>query len=177
MGHPEFKASNGWFEKFKKRLAINIRKISGEASAVDEEKLKEWQTTVLPAILAEYSPENTFNLDETGLFYELLPSKTLEFKSKFWFKNLYIAITESPIAGLKDSYKRCTLVPVVNESGTEKKLLAIGSAKNPRCFRSDQPIPVDYAASPNAWMTAEIFADFIRQWDEDLVIFYLFTIV
>lgn len=34
----------------------------------------------LPNILQAYSPDNIYNADETGIFYKMLPDKTMEFK-------------------------------------------------------------------------------------------------
>lgn len=34
----------------------------------------------LPNILQAYTPDNIYNADETGIFYKMLPDKTMEFK-------------------------------------------------------------------------------------------------
>ena len=34
----------------------------------------------LKTLLSEYNPNDIFNADETGLFFRLLPDKTLDFK-------------------------------------------------------------------------------------------------
>ena len=41
-----------------------------------------WKETVLPTILSNYEPRNTFNADEFGLFYQALPKKTLHLKGE-----------------------------------------------------------------------------------------------
>lgn len=41
--------------------------------------LTEWQTTVLQQEIARYHPDDVFNADETGLFWEMLPDKTYGF--------------------------------------------------------------------------------------------------
>jgi len=49
--------------------------------------------------------------------------------------------------------------------GDEKrKLLAIGKSKNPRCFKGIKNLPVDYTANSNAWMTKEIFTEWLTKW-------------
>ena len=62
-----FKASNGWLEKFKTRYKIKGMTVSGESGEVREETVESWKER-LPQILAGYSPEDILNLDETGKF-------------------------------------------------------------------------------------------------------------
>ena len=62
---------------------MKSRRLRGEAAAIDDVALTAWQDNVLRNILSQYRPENIFNVDETALFWELLPSKTLVFKGKF----------------------------------------------------------------------------------------------
>lgn len=78
-----FKASNHWMENFKDRHGIKFRTEQGEAAAVDQEVVATWQETVLKEALTKYSADDVFNADETGLFWKLMPNKTLAFKSKF----------------------------------------------------------------------------------------------
>lgn len=42
--------------------------------------MTEWQSR-LKCILDQYRPDDIYNADETGIFYRLLPDKTLEFKA------------------------------------------------------------------------------------------------
>ena len=35
----------------------------------------QWWNVVMRDILARYKPENVFNCDETGLFWQMLPGK------------------------------------------------------------------------------------------------------
>lgn len=69
LGDSEFTMSNGWLDRFKKRFNIRSKVISGEAGGVREEIVTSWQER-LPNILSGYSPENIFNKDETGQFFE-----------------------------------------------------------------------------------------------------------
>ena len=36
----------------------------------------------LPGLISQFKPEDVFNCDETGLFYQALPDKTLERKKQ-----------------------------------------------------------------------------------------------
>ena len=75
-----FKASNGWVEKFKTRYKISMT-VSGESGEVREETVESWKER-LPQILAGYSPEDILNMDETGKFYRALPNKSLSEAAK-----------------------------------------------------------------------------------------------
>src|ERR1044072_1514935 len=80
LGHPEFQASTGWLDKFKKRHGIIQKVISGESADVSETDCNRWRETVLKNILDIYDPKDIFNADETGLFFKCLPNKTLSFR-------------------------------------------------------------------------------------------------
>jgi hypothetical protein len=54
-----------------------------------------------------YAPRDIFNVDETGLFYNVLPNKTLCIKGK-------------KCHGEKQSKLRLTVLLFVNSDGTEK---------------------------------------------------------
>lgn len=81
LGDSEFTASNGWLDRFKKRFNIKSNVISGEAGGVREETVTSWQER-LPNILSGYSPENIFNMDETGQFFRAPLNRSLAEVSK-----------------------------------------------------------------------------------------------
>ena len=72
----DFKYSNGWLEKFKKRFGISIKTLAGEAESVDLE-LVERERTRLRKILDKFEAKNRFNMDDTALLYKLPANKTL----------------------------------------------------------------------------------------------------
>lgn len=75
-----FKASDGWLQNFKVRHDVKFRTEQGEAAAIDLEKVEDWRQEVLTDALSKYSADDVFNADETGLFWKLMPNKTLAFK-------------------------------------------------------------------------------------------------
>lgn len=75
-----FKASGGWLDKFKVRHSIVFKSNQGEAAEIDLEELENWQEEILREALSHYLADDIFNADETGLFWHLLPNKTLAFK-------------------------------------------------------------------------------------------------
>lgn len=126
------------------RNSITFKTVQGEEGAVDVGELTDWQTSVLRKELGKYEPKDVFNLDETGLFWKLLPNKTMAFKG------------ERCTAG-KKSKERLTVVVGANMDGSEKlPLLVIGKSAKPRCFKNAE-IPVDYKANSKAWMTSKLF--------------------
>jgi len=78
----DFKGSNGWLEKFRKRNNISFKSVCGEAASVDEEAVDNWKAKI-PEIIANYAECDIFNADETGLFYRVLHDKTMALKMRY----------------------------------------------------------------------------------------------
>jgi len=112
----DFKASNGWLEKFLIRSNISFKSISGESKEVDLDIINDWKKK-LQKICEPYDPRNIFNFDESGLFFKLLPNKTFAFKNE-------------TCAGGKKSKERLTLALCVNMLGEFEKVLIVGKSKN-----------------------------------------------
>ncbi|XP_025406344.1 tigger transposable element-derived protein 6-like, partial [Sipha flava] len=81
LGHTNFIASSGWLTNWKKRHDVVFRTVCGEKASVDTHCCSNWIKN-LPDVLAGYSSNNIFNVDETGLFFKCLPDKTLMLKGK-----------------------------------------------------------------------------------------------
>ena len=77
-----FKASNGWFERWKTRFNVSFKAIVGEEKSVTPEMTSSWLETYLPTILSRYDLKDIYNADEFGLFYQALPTKTMELKGE-----------------------------------------------------------------------------------------------
>lgn len=158
----EINFSDGWLTKVMKRLGLKSRPTHGECASVDitsdnlQAKIKKIQK-----ILEEYSPEDIMNFDETGLYYEQPPKRT---------------ICREPLGGLKKSKKRLTVGLLCNSVGTYKgHPIVIGQYKKPKCFTTKAKLlaktavgnshEVEYHDSPNAWMTSAIFTRYIVKLD------------
>ncbi|XP_037557703.1 uncharacterized protein LOC119434686 [Dermacentor silvarum] len=74
-----FKVSDGWLRNFKKCFDLSFKKLCDESAAVDLSVVANYRSEKLQSLLQEYSPDDTFNCDETGLFFKLMPEKTLAF--------------------------------------------------------------------------------------------------
>jgi len=147
----------------KTRYSLKFRSVQGEAAAVDDNVVSTWVSDQLPMLLINYGPDDVFNADETGLFYEMLPSKTLAFSS-------------DSCSGGKKSKQRLTVLLGSNASGTEKlDPLVIGRSENPRAFkvlardiRGKAKTPVPYKSNTKSWMTTKICAEWLRKWNAAL---------
>jgi len=78
-GFTKFQGSNGWLEKFRRSHNIAHKAVCGEAASVDKDMVEQWKAKIA-GIIAKYDARNIFNADEKGLFYRVLPSKTMAFK-------------------------------------------------------------------------------------------------
>ncbi|XP_015339967.1 tigger transposable element-derived protein 4 [Marmota marmota marmota] len=154
LGHNDFKCSNGWLDRFKSRYGLVFRAQPAEASGVSVDPSTVWYQNILPYYLNDYHPKNVFNIKETGLLYRMLPTNTFAFKGE----------TCSVGKLCKD---RITLVVGANMDGSEKlPLLVIGKNKNPHCFKGIKSLPVHYEANRMAWMTSDIFEQWMQKLDE-----------
>lgn len=152
----EFKATSGWLRSFKQRHGIVFKTVAGEGADAPYDLVENWRESKLLRVLHEYRPEDTFNADETALFYELLPQKTLCEKT-------------DRCKGGKRSKQRLTVLLCCNAAGTEKlKPLVIGRSAKPRCFKGVRSLPADYVANKKAWMTADLFQTWLLQLEKTM---------
>ena len=78
MDIPEdkFKASNGWLQAFKTRHRFKQFRIHGESGDAQMTGIEE-HMQILRAKIASYNHDDVYNMDETGLFYNLAPDTTI----------------------------------------------------------------------------------------------------
>ena len=67
LGITDFKASNGWLEKFKARYNLRKMVVSGECGEVSGAMVESWKER-LPEILDGFAACDIWNMDETGCF-------------------------------------------------------------------------------------------------------------
>ena len=151
----DFKCSVGWLNRFKARHGIFFRKISGEEKAVNVADVQSWKDTVLKSILERYRPQNIYNADESASFYRMMPSRSLIEKG-------------DSCTGVKQSKERLTILVGCSMNGERLPLLVIGKSKAPRCFRGITNLPTEYNNSKKAWMTMNIFEEWVRKLDKKM---------
>jgi hypothetical protein len=145
--YPEF--SSRWLEKFKKRHDIVSRIRFGEAGSVlisTEEEMKALQT-----VAGEYNEEDIYNMDETGLYWKMLPSRGLSVQS---------------IPGLKKDKARISIAFCTNATGTDRlPVWFIGKAKVPRALKNVNVNSMGgrWRSNTKAWMTTTVMGEWLQE--------------
>lgn len=156
MNLKEFKASNGWLEKFKIRHCLNFKTLSGEMKSVDTTQVENFRN-ILEEKINEYGYSGVYNCDETSLFYRTVAKKSF-------------VTAEDLCIGTKAKKDRLTLLLCCNMEGSQYKPLIIGKHKKPRCFGNINldDFNIKYDHSTNAWMTRNLFQKWLLGFNEDM---------
>ena len=149
---------------FCKRHNLRSISIQGEQGSADILSACEFQHD-FSEVLSEYSTEQVFNCDDTGLQYRLLPQKTLVslFEKRAEGR---ISLFEKRAKGRKKCKDRVTICACANVNGSIKlPLLFIGKAARPLCFTRAEMnnLPVVYKAQKNAWVNCTIFSSWFHE--------------
>jgi hypothetical protein len=149
-----FKGSNGFIDGFVKRHNIKFNTKSGESESVSEETIEQWKSSV-KEIISSYEAKDIIYLDETGIFWRLMQSKTY-------------AMSGESTKGHKKCKDRVTAVLIVNADGSERHLVVIGKSKSPRCFKGIKNLPIfSYYYNSTAWMTSDLFKVLMTKLDNN----------
>ena len=134
----------------KKKYGIRSLSLQGEAASVDGATVEEYKVR-FQDLLKEFNPSDIFNLDETGLFYKLLPNQTL--------------CSEAKAKGMKSSKERVSVVFCVSYTGEKLPPLVIGKTAKPRSFKGLDldKIGVKYTSTFKSWMTSTLFQDYLTE--------------
>lgn len=132
--------SHGWLYKFLVRHKLQGVKMHGESGSVDQEAVQAAITNI-QQVIAEFDPNDVYNMDETGLYYCLAPNRT---------------IASGKVSGFKKVKTRMSIALASNATGTDKRpLLFIGTSRKPKCCGRKTPreLGFQYYYNKNAWMT------------------------
>lgn len=104
-----FEASRGWFDRFRKRYEIHNVRICGESASADNEAAVKFPD-ILQRVIEEggFTEQQIFNVDETGLFWKSMPTRT------------YVPKSERSQPGFKTAKERLTLLLGGNAAGDMK---------------------------------------------------------
>jgi hypothetical protein len=94
--------------------------VCGEAGRVDQITVDDWISR-LQSVLEDYTPERIYNADETALFFNMLPDKSLCLRG------------EKCTSG-KASKGRLTIFLYCSMAGDKEKPRVIGKSARPMCF-------------------------------------------
>ena len=120
-----FKASSGWFANFRRRHGFHNIKMTGEAASADHEAARKFPELLRRTLEdGQYTAQQVFNVDETGLYWKKMPART------------YIAEEEKRAPGFKASKDRLTLLLGANAEGDCKlKPVLVYHSENPRALK------------------------------------------
>jgi hypothetical protein len=123
----DFKASWQWLCRFRVCRRLQKMLLHGEGAEVNKSDLGLLVALDnLYAIIAQYDPENVYNMDETGLFFRLLPKYNLLMPDE----------DISTTRGKKKSKYHVFLIVCANAVGSHKIPCAlIGKPKAPACIK------------------------------------------
>jgi len=147
---PEF--SNGWLQAFCGRHAFRQFRSHGESGSAQMDGIEE-DLAEIKRKIAQYELKDVYNMDETGLFYNMAPDRT---------------IASRQIEGSKKEKTRITIAFTCNADGSDRmEPLFIGHANKPRCFKkkSGQELGFFYLSNKKAWMTGSYFQIFLKKFD------------
>ncbi len=141
-----FKASWQWLSQFRACRGLQKMLLHGEGTEVNKNDLELLVALEeLYGIIAQYDPKNVYNMDETGLFFRLLPSDSL------LMPNEDISTTR----GKKKAKDRVFFIVCANTFGMHKIPCGlIGKPKEPACVK-DRQWPIPYFNQTKAWMDVE----------------------
>ena len=145
--------SKSWIRRWKKRRGIVYKDCRGEAADSDHAAGDRWVQQTLHQLISEYGTRNIFNVDETGLFWRQLPTKTL-------------CLTTSErntrtIAGSKLRKDRVTVLLGGSIEGEPLVPFIIAKEAYPPGITQDTLHPFIYRQQANAWMTCSLFEEWL----------------
>lgn len=123
---------DGWLRNFKTRHGIRQLDVSGETKSADSKGAERYSHTFTD-LVNEHGllPCQTYNADETGLFFKSMHERTLA------------GADEKAAKGFKRNKERLTVLTCAKASGTHKvKLLVVGKYKKPRALNNVHHLPV-----------------------------------
>ena len=151
----EFVASSGWLANFVKRFSLHNVAVKGESASADNSAAAAFPNTLAKIIDdGHYNSDQVFNMDETGLFWKKMPSRT------------YITMSQKFAKGYKVAKERITLLMCSNASGDFcLKPLVVHRTLRPRALKDSNMdmLPVHWRANPKAWVTKLIFEDWFAK--------------
>ena len=144
--------SHGFLWRFCQRHKLRHLVQHGEKLSANKPVAEDYAKT-FPDLVSEYSHDQIFNCDETGLNFRRMPGKSL------------VSSFEGRAEGRKKSKDQVTINACANVTGSIKlPLLVIGKSARPRCFRdiNISDLNVTYRSQKNAWVDSALFLDWFQ---------------
>ncbi len=122
-----FDASKGFIQRFSERHNLKCITLHGEKQSADTDAVEPFLAE-MAEIQKEYSLDQIYNADESGLIYKSLPNTTLAtFEER----------RTNSASNTKHEKERITFLSCTNASASHVlPLVFIHKVKNPRCFQT-----------------------------------------
>ena len=154
LGIEDFRASEGWLWRFRRRHALGDRRVSGESASAAQHAVAPFRDLITKLIKDEgLVLSQIYNFDETGLFWRALPSNT------------QASIHCKSVPGRKLDKSRFSILLGANADGSHKvKPVVVGKSARPRVLKDCMnQLPCHYFSSQKAWFTSDIFRQVFRK--------------
>ncbi|GMF41450.1 unnamed protein product [Phytophthora fragariaefolia] len=144
-----------WLGAAIKRHKLHYRPRHDEAGSADAGVVREGRYAS-QEITDCYDLRDTYNMDETGLYYTAAPGRS---------------ICSATAKGVKKDKNRLTLALTTNADGSDSlPVQFIGKAQKPRCFdkQTAEQLGYLYRKSTKAWMNSQICQHWLLQLDKEM---------
>lgn len=150
--------SNGWLRGFQARKNIKDIKRHGEAGSFLKDSDASQEMMRIRQVLSTYAPQDIFNCDETGLYWKMIPDRSL---------------ATHIVPGRKKEKTRISIHFCCNSDASEcLPMWIIGNAKKPRAFTAAginiENLGVFWRSNKKAWMTGNIMREWLRWFDSQM---------
>nr|XP_045593483.1 tigger transposable element-derived protein 7-like [Procambarus clarkii] len=153
MNIPDFRASEGWLQRFKNRHNIKNRKVCGESLSADTNSVEPFKRKLNDYIITnDLRRFQVYNADETGFNWKCLQNNTLASR------------LDECVPGRKVNKEKVSAMLCANADGSHRtKSAIVGKSKNPRALKNlMNKLPVVYYSSKTALFTGDIFVDWFK---------------
>ena len=133
----DFRASDGWIDKWKQRNNVTLQAVSKEENAVTPEMTASWNEAYLPTTLTKYNLKDIYNANDLGLFYQALPEKSLRYEVEC-------------CSGGKNSKVRLTGLAGGNAMGEKIPIIEIRNCAKTCCFSALKSLQCRYRAQKHS---------------------------
>ena len=151
LGQTDFKASNGWLEKFRLRYNINFKVLSGESAGVDQDVVKPGSNDLTLSSTNTALTTSSTAMKQASSTKHCQPSPSSRRVTQPWDQNTKGSTYYSP---LFQHVRHRKLIP-----------LMIGKSKKPRCFKNIKDVsklPVTWKHNKKAWMNTIMFDEWLK---------------
>ncbi|XP_049793704.1 tigger transposable element-derived protein 6-like [Schistocerca nitens] len=158
----EMCANNGWLQSLKDRHGIIFKLIPGEEKSEPLGDAEFWRKNTKCKLLEKYSPENLDKADETGLFYQLMPKKTMAFTGAKYKEGSRTHKLTPPVIN-QQTHRASKMYEAYQYSMASAVMFCYSHIVNVISFTA-----VNYKANRKAWMMSTLFSEWVLSFDKEM---------